>query len=92
MRALVLACVLPGMALAEPSFTPRSLPGAHVYTGGWEHFVGGGVAVFDCNGDGFDDLYMAGGKNPAQLFINQTGTAGAALQFGQGVSKARLSR
>lgn len=84
MRALVLACFLPGMALAEPSFAPRSLPGAHVYTGGWEHFVGGGVAVFDCNGDGFDDLFMAGGKNPAHLFINQTGAAGATLQFEQG--------
>ena len=22
---------------------------AHIYDGGWEHFVGGGVAVFDCD-------------------------------------------
>jgi len=50
----------------------------------WEHFVGGGVAVFDCNGDGFDDLYMAGGKNPAQLFVNETGEAGATLRFSVG--------
>jgi len=84
MRALVLFCVLPGIAIAEPSFTSRSLPNAHVYTGGWEHFVGGGVAVFDCNGDGFDDLYMAGGENPAQLFVNDTAAVGGDLTFATG--------
>lgn len=42
----------------------------HVYAGGWEHFVGGGVAVFDCNDDGLPEVYAAGGANPAQLFRN----------------------
>ena len=59
-------------ALADPVFEDRSngLP-AHIYDGGWEHFVGGGVAVFDCNGDDLPDIFAAGGENPAQLFINQ---------------------
>lgn len=43
----------------------------HQYTGGWEHFVGGGVAVFDCNNDGYADAYVAGGENPAKLLMNK---------------------
>lgn len=44
----------------------------HVYAGGWEHYVGGGVAVFDCNADGLPELYVAGGENPAALFLNRS--------------------
>ncbi|UWR24154.1 CRTAC1 family protein [Sulfitobacter sp. S190] len=59
------------MAQAGPVFTDQShtLP-AHAYTGGWEHFVGGGVAVFDCNGDALPDIFAAGGADPAKLIIN----------------------
>ena len=47
---------------AQPLFEDRSddLP-EHIYGGGWEHFVGGGVAVFDCNGDDLPDIFAAGG-------------------------------
>ena len=45
----------------------------HVYDGGWEHFVGGGLAVFDCNQDGNADVFAAGGINPSSLFINRGG-------------------
>jgi hypothetical protein len=57
---------------ADPLFENRSagLPD-HIYGGGWEHFVGGGVAVFDCNDDTLPDLFAAGGENPAKLMINQ---------------------
>ncbi|MGR3572517.1 CRTAC1 family protein, partial [Brevirhabdus sp.] len=48
--------------------------------GGWEHFVGGGVAVFDCNDDGLPELLAAGGENPARLFINRS-TRGGDLGF-----------
>lgn len=41
------------------------------YEGGWEYFVGGGVAAFDCNDDGYPELYLAGGANKAGLYINQ---------------------
>ena len=59
----------------------RALPVEHVYDGGWEFFVGGGVAVFDCNADGRPDLFAAGGKNPARLFINVTPYPGAPIAF-----------
>ncbi|POF33720.1 CRTAC1 family protein [Roseibium marinum] len=48
----------------------------HVYDGAWEFFVGGGTAIFDCDGDRRPDLFLAGGKNPAQLFRNASPTAG----------------
>ncbi len=52
----------------------------HVYDGPWEHFVGGGVASFDCNGDRLPDLYLAGGKRPAALYVNES-VPGGKLQF-----------
>jgi hypothetical protein len=57
---------------ADPLFEDRSagLP-EHIYGGEWEHFVGGGVAVFDCNDDALPDLFAAGGANPAQLMVNR---------------------
>ena len=44
MRPSLLLCLLPTVALAGPRFEPVAVPD-HVYAGGWEHFVGGGVAV-----------------------------------------------
>ncbi|QEW21051.1 ASPIC and UnbV [Marinibacterium anthonyi] len=66
---------LPGVALADP-VQPRFQPVAvapHVYDGGWEHFVGGGVAAFDCDGDALPELYAAGGSTPATLYRNRSG-------------------
>ncbi len=78
-----LAALLGGDAIAAPRFVERgaALPVQHVYAGGWEHFVGGGVAVLDCNGDGRLDLVAAGGTAPARLFVNATAGAGAPLAF-----------
>ncbi|WP_343036166.1 VCBS repeat-containing protein [Chelativorans alearense] len=52
----------------------------HAYRGPWEYFVGGGAASFDCNGDRRPDLFLAGGKDPARLYVNET-TAGGPLRF-----------
>lgn len=70
-------------ALAEPLFVDAraSLPADHIYSGGWEHFVGGGVAVFDCNRDSFPDVFAAGGADAARLFVNE---GGGDLAFRQG--------
>lgn len=72
---IVLGLVLAVPASAAPLFTPVPVP-EHIYAGGWEHFVGGGLAVFDCNGDHLPELFAAGGANPASLFINRSTTGG----------------
>jgi enediyne biosynthesis protein E4 len=86
MRLAALLLLAAGPTAAGPAFVDRSagLPVEHVYAGGWEHFVGGGVAVLDCNGDAQPDLYVAGGENPARLFVNDTPGPGAALAFRDG--------
>ncbi len=85
MRALALLLAA-APAQAGPAFIDRAaaLPVAHEYTGGWEHFVGGGVAVFDCDGSGFPALFAAGGEGPARLFVNATEAPGAPIRFEQG--------
>ena len=81
MRALALALAATPIA-ADPLFEDHSdaLP-HHVYNGDWTHFVGGGVAVFDCNGDGRAEIFAAGGESPARLFLNETRAPGAPLTF-----------
>ena len=58
-----------GAEIQFPEFNSIESP-KHVYDGGWEHFVGGGVAVFDCNEDELPELFVAGGTNQSQLLIN----------------------
>lgn len=68
-----------------------ALPVEHVYAGGWEHFVGGGVAVFDCNGDQLPEIYAAGGEAPARLFLNRTVGAGGPFSFDLGADMPELT-
>ena len=70
---------------AEISFTDQSaaLPVMQSYEGEWHHYVGGGVAVMDCNGDNLPDLFVAGGSSPSRLFIN-TSPEGGELSFETG--------
>lgn len=64
-----------GAPVPVPVFQSQPLP-RHVYSGGWEHFVGGGVAAFDCDGDRLPELYMAGGEAPSTLFRNRSEPGG----------------
>ena len=69
-RATLFLMLAGPAAAAEPRFEPVAVP-SHVYAGGWEHFVGGGLAVFDCDGDGLPEMLAAGGENPMTLLRNR---------------------
>ncbi len=58
-----------------------------VYRGDFEYFVGGGVAVLDCDDDGRQDVYVAGGSAPAGLYRNVSAVGGD-LRFEHRMSAA----
>ncbi len=69
--------VTPEVARPAPEFIAETTAGIdHVYAGDFEFFVGGGVAAFDCNEDGRQDLYLAGGINAAALYVNDSAVGG----------------
>jgi hypothetical protein len=72
----------PGPALGPPHFVEETATAgiAQTYDGPLAFFVGGGVAVFDCDDDGKPDIYIAGGTNRATLERND-GPIGGALHF-----------
>jgi hypothetical protein len=72
------------IAMDPPGYVEESAASGidHVYDGDFSYFVGGGVAVFDCNDDFKPDLYIAGGANPAALYQNES-PAGGPLRFSQ---------
>jgi hypothetical protein len=72
----------PTVAMEAPRFVEEAEAAGidHAYDGDWMFFVGGGVAVFDCNDDRRPDIYFAGGANPAALYINESPVAGS-LRF-----------
>lgn len=76
-KTLIFSLFATSALAGDLQFTPRDVP-PHAYTGGWEHFVGGGIAAFDCDGDNRPELYAAGGAGPAQLMRN---TALGPLKF-----------
>jgi len=41
-----------------------------------EFMVGGGVAVFDCDGDGLPEIYVTGGVNKAKFYRNKSTRGG----------------
>ncbi|MGL4405902.1 MAG: CRTAC1 family protein [Notoacmeibacter sp.] len=51
-----------------------------MFQGDWQYMVGGGVATFDCNDDGFEDALISGGKIPAKFFRNVS-KPGGELRF-----------
>lgn len=81
--SLLVCALFSNGAAAKPLFKNRASDQdfSHQYTGGWEHFVGGGVAVFDCNDDGFPEIFASGGESNSVLLLNKTGVTGAELRF-----------
>ena len=81
-RLALLVGLLPTVAHTEelliPSFVEETAGSGVVssYDGGWEYMVGGGVAAFDCSGDGFPDLAFAGGTSSASLWRNLSAQGG----------------
>jgi hypothetical protein len=64
-----------------PTFTALADSGIdHTFAGEWEFMVGGGAAVFDCDGNGLQDVFLTGGENPSALYRNVS-AAGGALRF-----------
>jgi enediyne biosynthesis protein E4 len=73
-----------GAEVLVPQFTEETTTAGvnQIYAGEWEYMVGGGAATLDCNADARPDLILAGGTNPAKLFVNQS-PKGGALAFAQ---------
>jgi hypothetical protein len=70
------------MAGAVPHFVDETDSAGidFTYTGDFDYAVGGGMAAFDCTGNGKPSLYFAGGSQPAALFRNDT-PVGGPLRF-----------
>lgn len=82
MRPALLAVLAATPALAEPvvpTFADETATAglSTVYQGEWEYMVGGGVATFDCSGDGFPEVFLSGGAGPSALYLNRSQHGGA---------------
>jgi hypothetical protein len=79
--------------VAVPSFVEETKSAGidSVYTGDWEYTVGGGAATFDCNGDGFADMFLAGGTSAAKFYRNAS-KQGGALRFEAQASGLELDK
>jgi enediyne biosynthesis protein E4 len=103
MRLMSLCFAVSAVALAEasaaetivaiPSFVDETAGAGinSVYAGDWEYMAGGGVATFDCNGDGFADMLLAGGTSPAKFYRNAS-SKGGALKFKEEASGLELDK
>ena len=67
---------------AEPPAVPRFVEETDTaglqsrYDGEFEFQIGGGVAIFDCDGDGLPEVYVTGGVNKARFYRNRSTRGG----------------
>lgn len=76
---VLLGLAQPAMAEPElPRFTEEGEAAGidTAYQGDWAYMVGGGVATFDCSGDGFPELFLSGGSGPSALYLNRSPKGG----------------
>lgn len=76
MRVAALITALMSAPAAGQTFVAEDAGLDGAFTGEWQYMVGGGAAAFDCSGDGFPDLVVAGGEGPARFYRNQSETSG----------------
>jgi hypothetical protein len=92
---MIAASVIPAHAgdgaLIIPKFVEETKSAGidTVYSGEWEFMVGGGVATFDCNADGYPDMLLAGGSSPAGFYLNAS-RRGGELRFEKATSGLEL--
>jgi hypothetical protein len=89
--ASVVAALADDATPAIPTFVEETASAGieSVYAGDWEYMVGGGAAAFDCNGDAYPDLLLAGGAEPAKFHRNVS-TRGGPMKFEQQKSGLEL--
>ncbi len=80
-------------SVAIPSFVEETVRAGinSIYAGEWQYMVGGGVATFDCNDDGFPDMLLAGGEAPAKFYRNAS-ERGGPLHFEAQASGLELDK
>lgn len=92
-----MAVLLSSAAFAADAVTPlpsfvEETPSSGIdqkFLGDWQYMVGGGVASFDCNQDGFEDVLIAGGSATAKFFRNAS-KQGGELKFAAETSGLEL--
>ncbi len=83
-RAVLASClmVLQTCAWAAPAAVPRFVEETESaslqsrFEGEGEFLVGGGVATFDCDGDGLPEVYATAGVNKAKFYRNRSTRGG----------------
>ncbi len=96
LRGCVLACLVPLAAAQGTPAVPRFVEETDTaglqsrFEGEGEYMVGGGVATFDCDGDGLPDVYVTAGVNKAKFYRNRS-TRGGPIKLSEERSGLELT-